>query len=178
MDKIVEIRKYLAKTFEDECLADEILSFSVQMNCDFSNENFTSYKFMISFPGLKVRLKNDWKTQFKNCLSIKSICNLNVSSMEITDEGVIAIAEALKINSTLQTIYLDYNEIGVEGAIAIAEALKINSTLQEINLDDNEIGDEGAIAIAEALKINSTLQKLIYMIIKLVMKVLLQLLKH
>ena len=123
MDKIIKIRKYLANTFEDKCnLADEILSFSVQIDiCDFSNEKFTSYPFMVSFPGLAVRLKNDWKTQFEDCLSIKFICNLNVE---------FAIAEALKTNSSLQSINLERNKIGDEGSIAIAEALKTNSSLQ------------------------------------------------
>ena len=58
MDKIVEIWKYLANTFDDECLADEILSFSVQMNCNYDDlGNFVSYPFKISFPGLIVRLR-------------------------------------------------------------------------------------------------------------------------
>ena len=47
---------------------------------------------------------------------------------------------------------MEQNNIGDEGAIAIADALKTNSTLQEISLRKNDIGDEGAIAIAEVLK--------------------------
>ena len=53
----------------------------------------------------------------------------------------------------------DYNLECAEGVIAIAKALKTNSTLQELNLDSNQIGDEGASAIAEALKTNSSLEK-------------------
>ena len=75
MKKIIEIRKYLAFKFDDECLADEIFSFFVEMWCGF--ENFASYPFMIGFPGLVVRVNNDWKTQLEYCLSIKLICNLN-----------------------------------------------------------------------------------------------------
>jgi hypothetical protein len=47
------------------------------------------------------------------------------------------------------------NSIGAGGAKAVAEALKVNSTLQTIYLYSNIIGDEGAKAIAEALKVNS-----------------------
>ena len=74
MDKIVEIWKYLANTFDDECLADEILSFFVEMKCNYGDlGNFSSYPFKISFPGLKVYLKNDWKTQLEDCLFVKFI---------------------------------------------------------------------------------------------------------
>ena len=67
----MKIWQYLANEFNNECLADEILSFSVEMACDYDEfENFTSYPFMISLPGLRVHLSNDWKTQLQNCLSI------------------------------------------------------------------------------------------------------------
>ena len=127
MNKIVDIRNCLATALEDECLADEILSFSVQIDCDFSYENFISYPFMISFPGLRVCLKNnDWKTQFEDCLSMKFICNLNVADEDVRlgDKGAIVIADSLKTNSILKNINLCRNNIGVEGAIAIANTLK------------------------------------------------------
>jgi Ran GTPase-activating protein (RanGAP) involved in mRNA processing and transport len=66
------------------------------------------------------------------------------------------------------------NNIGDEGAKSIVEALKHNSTLQSLNFysteltfhhfvthsgtTGNNIGDEGAKSIAEALKHNTTLQ--------------------
>ena len=37
----------------------------------------------------------------------------------------LAIAEALKMNSSLTQLYLQMNQIGNEGAAAIAEALKV-----------------------------------------------------
>ena len=77
---------------------------------------------------------NNWKSHFENCLSIKFICNLNLSHIGIGDKGAIAIAKALKTNSTLQKIDLGINQIGAKGASAIANALKINFTLQKINL--------------------------------------------
>jgi hypothetical protein len=84
------------------------------------------------------------------------------------------------------------NGLGSEGGKAIAEALKINSSIQHLNLQsnenpsffsffvifiiffpqtpkktksiskkkDNEIGPEGVVLIAEALKINSSIQHL------------------
>jgi hypothetical protein len=51
-------------------------------------------------------------------------------------------------------------KLGPEGGAAIAEALKVNSTLKFLDLQENQIGS-GAKAIAEALKVNTSLQKLI-----------------
>jgi len=50
--------------------------------------------------------------------------------------------------------------VGADGARAIADALRVNSTLQALGLSDNGVGADGARAIAGALRENSTLQKL------------------
>ena len=60
----------------------------------------------------------------------------------------------------MTSLDLSYNDIGKEEAVAIAEALKNNSTLTFLNLTFKEIGIEGAVVIAEALKKNSTLTSL------------------
>jgi hypothetical protein len=78
------------------------------------------------------------------------------------------------------------NNVGVKGAEAIAEALKVNTSLENIYLvsflfncflmgircdkssvrvttvvqDNNNLGDDGATHIAEVLKANCTLKKL------------------
>ena len=75
---------------------------------------------------------------------------------DIGDEGVIAISEALKTNSTLTELGLESlrssrNKIGPAGAQALADMLKVNSALTSLNLQDNNIGVEGGKAIAEVL---------------------------
>jgi hypothetical protein len=70
-------------------------------------------------------------------------------------EGASALADALKVNKSLTSINLDYNQIGAEGASALADALKMNRTLKSINLCVNAIGNEGASALADALKVNT-----------------------
>ena len=50
-----------------------------------------------------------------------------------------------------------YNKIGDDGVKAIAEALKDNPVLTSLDLRLNHIGDEGAKAITEALKVNAVL---------------------
>ncbi|XP_004342468.2 hypothetical protein CAOG_08213 [Capsaspora owczarzaki ATCC 30864] len=76
---------------------------------------------------------------------------------QIGDVGAQAIAEALKVNKTLTLLYLNVNQIGDAGAQAIAEALQVNKTLTLLNLSANRLGDAGAQAIGEALKVNTTL---------------------
>ena len=69
-----------------------------------------------------------------------------------------AIAEALKVNTSLKEVWLSLNNIGDEGAKAIAEALKVNTSLKVVSLPNNKIGDEGAKAIAEARKENPSIK--------------------
>ncbi|RUP51270.1 hypothetical protein BC936DRAFT_149115 [Jimgerdemannia flammicorona] len=60
----------------------------------------------------------------------------------------------------LQSLDLYKNDIGDEGASAIAEALKMNTSLKTLYLGDNGIGEKGADALAKALKMNKSLQNL------------------
>eukprot|EP00984_Skeletonema_dohrnii_P008654 scaffold3211_cov91-Skeletonema_dohrnii-CCMP3373.AAC.7 len=85
---------------------------------------------------------------------------LDLLDNKIGKEGAIALAEALKENTTLTTLTLGWNGIDKEGAIALAEALKENTTLTALKLENNFIDNEGAIALAEALKENTTLTSL------------------
>lgn len=52
------------------------------------------------------------------------------------------------------------NSIGDEGAKEISAAIKINTSLTSLYLDDNNIEDEGAKELAAGLMLNSTLSKL------------------
>ena len=130
----------------------------------------------------------------------------NRTGQGLGDEGAKSLSEALKTNTTLQSLHLEReqgesaedgwiadisnnqhkqaeNWFGDEGASALSEALKTNTTLQSLNLfceqeeseEDgwfadiannkhkqagNGIGAEGARALCEALKDNTTLQSL------------------
>jgi NLR family CARD domain-containing protein 3 len=52
---------------------------------------------------------------------------LSLSKNDIGIQGVTAISEALRVNTSLSSLYFDYNEIGNQGATSIADALKVNS---------------------------------------------------
>jgi hypothetical protein len=67
-------------------------------------------------------------------------------------EGAKAVAEAIKVNSTLMRIGIQNNGIGDDGAKAVAEAIKVNSMLEIIGLDYNNIGKDLLSQITEAPK--------------------------
>jgi len=77
-----------------------------------------------------------------------------------TPEGPAAIADMIKINSTLSSINLSCNGIGAKGAGDLSEALKINASLTSVDLAYNDIGVEGASHLSEALKTNASLTSL------------------
>ncbi|KAL0251810.1 hypothetical protein GEMRC1_001022 [Eukaryota sp. GEM-RC1] len=88
-------------------------------------------------------------------LSMSNLCHYDKKN-HIGDEGVIALAEVLKVNESVRDVFLNFNSISSKGAIALAEVLKINDNIVKLDISDNSIGDEGAVALAEALKVNST----------------------
>lgn len=82
------------------------------------------------------------------------------SNYAIGASGVIEIAEACKVNTTIQRLILCYADMKSTGAVAIAELLKVNTSLMEINLEGSSIGDDGAVILAEGLKNNNSLRRL------------------
>ena len=85
-----------------------------------------------------------------------TLTTIDLSWNHIGEAGAQALAEALKINTSVTTIALYQNNIGDAGAQALAEALKTNTSVKEIDLKGNNIGEAGAQALAEALKINTS----------------------
>lgn len=82
-----------------------------------------------------------------------NLTNLNLYSSGFGDEGAMAIAEMLKTNTLLESIYMDANSITDVGAIAVADALSINpdKSLTTLGIEGNPIGEIGTMAIARAL---------------------------
>lgn len=107
---------------------------------------------------IKITPKN-----FPNILEdIKSnkVTSLDLSYNDIDDNGAKLIADALKINTSLDWLILSNNKIRDKGAIAIADALKIHEFLTKLDVSCNDIRENGAKAIAAALKINKSLVSL------------------
>ncbi|KJE95511.1 hypothetical protein CAOG_05960 [Capsaspora owczarzaki ATCC 30864] len=99
--------------------------------------------------------QRQWYDKVKNASG-----ELEFRTNQIGDAGAQAMAEALKVNTTLTELYLWYGQVGDAGAQAFAEAFKVNTTLTKLNLFKNQIGWAGAQAIFEALQVNTTLSSL------------------
>ncbi|KAF9083380.1 hypothetical protein BGX29_003197, partial [Mortierella sp. GBA35] len=89
-----------------------------------------------------------------------TLTTLDLQYSKIGSHEAQIMAEALKTNSTLTTLDLTHNKVGSNGTQALSEALKTNLTLTTLNLKFNSIESNGAQALAEALKTNSTLTTL------------------
>ena len=74
------------------------------------------------------------------------------------DDNVLALAEALKANTTLKRLDINHRMLFDSGAIAVAEALKGNKSLTFLNMTCNCIGPAGMHGLADALKVNTSLK--------------------
>ncbi|GJS40690.1 Ran GTPase-activating protein 1 [Tanacetum coccineum] len=83
-----------------------------------------------------------------------NLTDLYLSYLHLEDEGMIAIANALKnSNSTIQIIEMAGNNITCDSAKSLAEFITAKKhSLTKINLSENELRDVGAIAIGKALE--------------------------
>jgi len=89
-----------------------------------------------------------------------TVRTLDIGGNKIGDEGGKAMAEMLKLNTTLHTLYITYNNIGVEGGKAIAEMLNVNTTSRELAIRrDNNIGDDVSSCITTLVADNNRLWK-------------------
>ena len=79
---------------------------------------------------------------------------LYISGNPIGDEGIAAIATNIK-NSMISKLYVGWCEITVTGAIALAKCLVKNSTIKLLSVMGNDITVNGAIAILEAAVSNN-----------------------
>jgi Ran GTPase-activating protein (RanGAP) involved in mRNA processing and transport len=90
--------------------------------------------------------------------SNNSLKAINLSRNEFEAESARLISASL-YKSSLQKLDLKLNSIGVEGVIWIAKMLEVNSYLEILNLDVNNINDSPGIhALVVALNINTCLQ--------------------
>ncbi|CAG8600267.1 20727_t:CDS:2 [Cetraspora pellucida] len=107
-------------------------------------------------------------TPFENANSLNSTINIPSSkkhSIEfLLDENNyrgIALAKALRKNTTLTNLNLSYNELCELGGKVLAKALCKNNTLTNLDLSSNNHGESGGIALAKALCKNTALMNLI-----------------
>ena len=88
----------------------------------------------------------------------KTLMDLGLGS--VSDTEVSYIAEGLKVNTSLKTLWLPGCGISAEGGKFISGALKINTSLKVIGLTGSKLGDKGVAYVANALQQNDSLYKL------------------
>ena len=77
-----------------------------------------------------------------------------IANKDIGMEGWMAIGEALKWNSHITTLSLDYNDIDDAAISALAEGLSANRSIQSLDLEGNDISDAGARMLLDAIQNN------------------------
>jgi len=96
-------------------------------------------------------------------VSDRALRHLNLSSCELETDSLIAIATALRENSSLEAIGLDNPRTfshDDEITVHIASMLQVNATLQELTLRQHRMRCSGASILADAILSNSTLRSL------------------
>lgn len=88
--------------------------------------------------------------------------NVSLACNSIGDTGVQHLSSILSLeNCCLTKLNLDSNAITDSGAKAMAEALKINRSLQHLSIGKNRINDDGMISLAISItNSNKTLKQL------------------
>ena len=81
------------------------------------------------------------------CIRVTVIQNirlkkLNLSSNDLSDDGVQFLAEALLANTTLIELNLSSTGITNHGIISLKEMLQFNETLEKLYLSENDIGND------------------------------------
>ena len=79
---------------------------------------------------------------------------LSLRSCRFGDDGAVTVAAFIKVNDTLEQVYLYGCNIGPRGAKAIADALERNKKVCILGLTFNQIGQVGADFLIDALSHN------------------------
>lgn len=91
---------------------------------------------------------------FQNDPTLKE---LHLANSDCSDVALIALTDALKLNTMVTTVVLDGNSITNEGARLLAEMLFVNRSVTTLSLKSNHIGVLGAEALVAALESNCKL---------------------
>ena len=88
--------------------------------------------------------------------------NDNYFGSSITNDGLMALAETLKVNSTLDGVALSYETDGSvdEAFIAIANALRVNNTLNEVYITAESANETVVKAFQQMLRDNLVLENI------------------
>uniref|UniRef100_A0A7S1J7W3 F-box domain-containing protein n=1 Tax=Eutreptiella gymnastica TaxID=73025 RepID=A0A7S1J7W3_9EUGL len=89
-----------------------------------------------------------------------SLQSLSVAHNPFTCKAITALADTLLTNKSLTHLNISSTSTRDEGATSLAMALAENHALVHLNLGHTLISSEGALAFADAFRVNTTLQTL------------------
>jgi hypothetical protein len=85
-----------------------------------------------------------------------------LSNLDFSYDCSIAIAETLKANTTIRSLYLPCSRFTDDGLILLAESLTVNTTLKKVEIGvSDHIGNQGMAALTQMLEKNYELERLI-----------------
>lgn len=79
---------------------------------------------------------------------------LMISGNSINLEGWKSISKVLIINSILEIIFLDFNNLGDEEVVVLVDGIRGCKSFSYIDMEGNKIGDEGVLKFFEVVKVN------------------------
>ena len=165
-----------AKYFRDELIA--------RNNKDLKNFYFRSMRVGINFlaafggnlPPMQVRridlsdnlVNDECMHNIKNLISAKQVIYLNLSSNQISSEGLKIIQHEIIESNSLKYLNLGVykgsfriNNFSGEGGLIIARIILNNKSLETLILQENLLGEDSGTKIGIALIQNRTLKKLV-----------------
>ena len=127
---------------------------------DFVNSIQTLQHFTMS--KLKEFSSDGARVFVNKCQNNKTLLVLNISEINLTDDGVDAICSCIEHN-IIQELYLSKNKIAKKGAKILAKAVKKNTSLNTFDISENWINNKGVVYFFEKIIKNkdSKLRKLL-----------------
>ena len=86
--------------------------------------------------------------------------SLNLVNTALSSRTAIALFNALKNNTKLKCLYINYNDVTDDASDAIATALKSNNCLVTLHMHHNPLSSEAIVEIVNTLIVNYTLKSL------------------
>jgi len=158
MDNAFMMRSFVSALRGNSTLVDLDLSFNVRYNPKLLE--LFSDGILHDHPSLRILwllnngLDDGVAVNLANALTSKAcrLTNLHLDGNDIGDVGAVALARALKHNTTLEWLSLSCNRLTDVAAIALADSLRCNTALVVLRLGSNHLTCEGATALREALE--------------------------
>lgn len=141
---------------------DDVLLFSLANVLKHTPLSLQELNLTSNWEELIQQLSEKSVKSFFDGLGINKSLRLLRLGFSLSLQHIQALADALKLNTTLKILALSGNNIGDGRLSHLAEGLKENTSITEIDLSSANISDKGADTLLELLKINTTL-KILYL---------------